>query len=639
MDASSLSVARPQGQAVFRTGASKFGNVSPDTLIADFLPTLGMMAISLFLGYISARAGLLSPTELNGVSKLLGTFALPALLLQNLATTDLSTIQWPFVGGMAAAKLLVFVLVVGSTLVSERRKRGGRKGRGLVEAGLRGIMATQSNDFAFGVPICAALYRSSHPGYTSYLYLLAPISLVLLNPLAFILCEIVLVLAGKTLLLPVLAFFLVSLLTGTETDLAMLAFLIGAFPVGEEEGRGGGVAGGEGPAEGGREGWGPGVEGSEEVDASTSPMPPVPSIPSTDQASLSLAIVFSTLAALPILLLCVLSIEISASSSSSSDRLFSTSLFYLNLLAGITSAWTALVLLLQAFPSSHCTSLPPSPFPLHHHPILLLSVLTFLRAMVGCRCPSTPSASPSSGGQAGVLSFLLVSSTVAINLLTPLLSASVAHRIAGKRRLVSSLLLILSLSLVWGAVAKGGRQAGLRCTPEGGREGGRGEEALVLSTCGLGCVVSLWSVFWSPGRGGRAREGGREGRREEGGGVEGLQRPLLFLMDVEEEEAVGKRREDRFSRELLVTFLSLSMLITCIRCTLALLPSSSSSSSSPSSSFLFVDLAVRALVAPVLACLYGLDKELAVFQGMRWIGKTLVRLRGKGTVERRRRKG
>jgi hypothetical protein len=89
----------------------------------------------------------------------------------------------------------------------------------------------------------------------------------------------------------------------------------------------------------------------------------------------------------------------------------------------------------------------------------------------------------------------------------------------------------------------------------------------------------------------------------------------------------------------LVTFLSLSMLITCIRCTLALLPSSSSSSSSPSSSFLFVDLAVRALVAPVLACLYGLDKELAVFQGMRWIGKTLVRLRGKGTVERRRRKG
>lgn len=96
------------------------------------------VSLSHFDRYISARAGLLSPTELNGVSKLLGTFALPALLLQNLATTDLSTIQWPFVGGMAAAKLLVFVLVVGSTLVSERRKRGGRKGRGLVEAGLRG---------------------------------------------------------------------------------------------------------------------------------------------------------------------------------------------------------------------------------------------------------------------------------------------------------------------------------------------------------------------------------------------------------------------------------------------------------------------------------------------------------------------
>ena len=44
--------------------------------------------------------------------------------------------------------------------------------------------------------------------------------------------KIVLVLAGKTLLLPVLAFFCVSLLGG-GTDLAIFAFLVGAFPVGE----------------------------------------------------------------------------------------------------------------------------------------------------------------------------------------------------------------------------------------------------------------------------------------------------------------------------------------------------------------------------------------------------------------------
>lgn len=63
---------------------------------------------------------------------------MPALLFQNLATTDLSTIQWSFVGGVALAKLVVFVLVVGLTYVSERKRSGKRKGRGMVEAGLRG---------------------------------------------------------------------------------------------------------------------------------------------------------------------------------------------------------------------------------------------------------------------------------------------------------------------------------------------------------------------------------------------------------------------------------------------------------------------------------------------------------------------
>lgn len=50
-------------------------------------------------------------------------------------------------------------------------------------------MATQSNDFAFGVPILSALYGKSHPDYVLFLYLLSPISLVVLNPLAFALCE------------------------------------------------------------------------------------------------------------------------------------------------------------------------------------------------------------------------------------------------------------------------------------------------------------------------------------------------------------------------------------------------------------------------------------------------------------------
>jgi hypothetical protein len=60
-------------------------------------------------------------------------------LFQNLATTDLSTIQWSFVGGVALAKLIVFALVVTLTCVGERKRSVKRKGRGLVEAGLRGM--------------------------------------------------------------------------------------------------------------------------------------------------------------------------------------------------------------------------------------------------------------------------------------------------------------------------------------------------------------------------------------------------------------------------------------------------------------------------------------------------------------------
>ncbi|XP_044007276.1 integral membrane protein GPR155 isoform X2 [Aphidius gifuensis] len=57
-------------------------------------------------------------------------------------------------------------------------------------AALFAIFATQSNDFAIGYPMIDALYSSTHPEYASYLYLMAPISLAILNPIGFVLLEI-----------------------------------------------------------------------------------------------------------------------------------------------------------------------------------------------------------------------------------------------------------------------------------------------------------------------------------------------------------------------------------------------------------------------------------------------------------------
>ena len=42
----------------------------------------------------------------------------------------------------------------------------------------------------------AALYGKTHPEFASYLYLVAPISLVFLNPIGFILMEVSAVLVG-----------------------------------------------------------------------------------------------------------------------------------------------------------------------------------------------------------------------------------------------------------------------------------------------------------------------------------------------------------------------------------------------------------------------------------------------------------
>jgi len=52
-----------------------------------------------------------------------------------------------------------------------------------------GILATQSNDFALGLPIFKVLYTHSHPSYPLLLYVIAPISLVIINPIAFCMCE------------------------------------------------------------------------------------------------------------------------------------------------------------------------------------------------------------------------------------------------------------------------------------------------------------------------------------------------------------------------------------------------------------------------------------------------------------------
>ncbi len=100
-----------------------------------------------------------------------------------MATLDFSQVNWRFLLAVFLSKSVVFVAVVVVCLLVTRPTDSAR-------AGLYAIFCTQSNDFALGYPIVAALYSHSHPQYPSYLYLLAPISLVILNPIAFFLMEL-----------------------------------------------------------------------------------------------------------------------------------------------------------------------------------------------------------------------------------------------------------------------------------------------------------------------------------------------------------------------------------------------------------------------------------------------------------------
>ncbi|XP_017164522.1 integral membrane protein GPR155 isoform X4 [Poecilia reticulata] len=84
----------------------------------------------------------------------------------------------------SVVRVTVFVLVCVLTLMVASPDNRYSK------AGLYAIFATQSNDFALGYPIVDALYRSTYPEYLQYIYLVAPVSLMLLNPIGFALCEV-----------------------------------------------------------------------------------------------------------------------------------------------------------------------------------------------------------------------------------------------------------------------------------------------------------------------------------------------------------------------------------------------------------------------------------------------------------------
>lgn len=154
--------------------------MSIDRLFPALLECFGII----LCGYIAGRTNIITSNQAKGLGNFVSKFALPALLFKNMVLLDFNHVIWPFLWSILIAKVSVFCIVCVLTLIVASPASRYSK------AGLFSIFATQSNDFALGYPIVEALYQSTHPEYLQYIYLVAPVSLMLLNPIGFALCEI-----------------------------------------------------------------------------------------------------------------------------------------------------------------------------------------------------------------------------------------------------------------------------------------------------------------------------------------------------------------------------------------------------------------------------------------------------------------
>ncbi|KAJ8403341.1 hypothetical protein AAFF_G00351130 [Aldrovandia affinis] len=160
-------------------------STSPPTMSIDKLfPALVECFGIILCGYIAGRANMITSSQAKGLGNFVSKFALPALLFKNMVLLDFGNVIWAFLWSVLIAKISVFAIVCALTLLVASPESRFSK------AGLFSIFATQSNDFALGYPIVEALYKNTHPEYLQYIYLVAPVSLMILNPIGFAFCEI-----------------------------------------------------------------------------------------------------------------------------------------------------------------------------------------------------------------------------------------------------------------------------------------------------------------------------------------------------------------------------------------------------------------------------------------------------------------
>jgi predicted permease len=178
--------------------------LNTDDVSSNLYPALLQVFTIILLGYFAGTLKIVNKEQGIGLNVFVGTFILPVvllkvnflylifsfiqrilfiLLLKNIWTLDFSTVDWYFLGAIFVSKAVVFTAAILLSLIIIRPVNLG-------QAAIFAIYVSQSNDFALGQPIVQAIYQKNHPEYIRYIFLIAPISLLVLNPIGFFLLEL-----------------------------------------------------------------------------------------------------------------------------------------------------------------------------------------------------------------------------------------------------------------------------------------------------------------------------------------------------------------------------------------------------------------------------------------------------------------
>ena len=149
-------------------------------MTANLLPTLLQIFLTVGLGWVAGSLKMLGTKQAQGLGAFVGKFSLPSLIFISLASLDLTNINWSFLLGVLISKSLIFLGVLLLDLFLYRN---------ISRAAIFALYSTQTNDFGIGLPILNSVFGLGHP-LVGLLYLVAPISLVILNPIGFVLLEL-----------------------------------------------------------------------------------------------------------------------------------------------------------------------------------------------------------------------------------------------------------------------------------------------------------------------------------------------------------------------------------------------------------------------------------------------------------------